>query len=137
MTAIRPELSRDNKYWISRHKYYELKHYCLQYPMWKKELYKVHFLGSSSSFERGPSGNLPSDPTGDLAVMNLYYMDKVGLIERIAEETDKYLASYILKAVTEGLSYSYLKSRLDIPCSRDTYYNRYRRFFWLLSQERD
>ena len=26
----------------------------------------------------------------------------------------------------------YLKSKLDIPCGRDMYYDRYRRFFWLL-----
>lgn len=34
-TRIRPELAENNKYWISKHRYYELKHYCLQYPLWK------------------------------------------------------------------------------------------------------
>lgn len=37
-TAIRPELSKSSKYWIDRHRYYELKHFCLQYPIWKKLL---------------------------------------------------------------------------------------------------
>ena len=32
-----PELSEKNPYWIERHRYYELKHFCLQYPLWKKE----------------------------------------------------------------------------------------------------
>lgn len=31
-----PELSEKNPYWIERHRYYELKHFCLQYPLWKK-----------------------------------------------------------------------------------------------------
>lgn len=34
-TTIRPELSEKNPYWIERHRYYELKHFCLQYPIWK------------------------------------------------------------------------------------------------------
>ena len=33
---VRSELSKKNKYWIERHRYYELKHFCLQYPIWKK-----------------------------------------------------------------------------------------------------
>lgn len=32
-----PELSEKNPYWIERHRYYELKHFCLQHPLWKKE----------------------------------------------------------------------------------------------------
>ena len=35
-TRIRAELSEKNKYWISRHRYYELKHFCLQYPSWRR-----------------------------------------------------------------------------------------------------
>lgn len=31
-TNIRPELSNKSPYWIERHRYYELKHFCLQYP---------------------------------------------------------------------------------------------------------
>lgn len=34
-TTIRPEVSEKNQYWIEKHRYYELKHFCLQY----KELY--------------------------------------------------------------------------------------------------
>ncbi len=36
-TDIRPEISRRSRYDISRHRYYELKHFCLQYPEWKAE----------------------------------------------------------------------------------------------------
>lgn len=35
-TTIRPELSEKNPYWIEKHRYYELKHFCLQYPIWRK-----------------------------------------------------------------------------------------------------
>ena len=137
-TVIRPEISRDNKYWISKHRYYELKHFCLQYPVWKKIVLDGYSSSMSSSIvERIPSTNRPGDPTSKLAILNVYYMDRIRLIEKIAEETDKCLSYYILKGVTEGLSYTYLKSRLEMPCGRDMYYDRYRRFFWLLSQERN
>lgn len=59
------------------------------------------------------------------------------MVEQTAIEADADLAHYILKAVTEGLSYSHLKARLEIPCGKDMYYDRYRRFFWLLSKIRD
>lgn len=35
-TTIHPELSKKNEYWIEKHRYYELKHFCLQYPIWKE-----------------------------------------------------------------------------------------------------
>ena len=137
-TIIRPEISQRNRYWIDKHRHYELKHFCLQYPIWKKSMCNIYnSLNATSAFERRPSSNLPGDPIGDLVVMKLHYENKIELIERIAEKTDIGLAKYILKAVTEGLSYTQLKTRLNIPCGRDMYYDRYRRFFWLLSQEKD
>ena len=33
-TVIRPEVSKSNEYWIPRDRYYELEHFCLQYPSW-------------------------------------------------------------------------------------------------------
>ena len=56
--------------------------------------------------------------------------------KEVVFKDDRYLYKYIIKAVTEGHSYVYLKTKLDIPCSRDTYYDRYRKFFWLLSSMR-
>lgn len=35
---IRAEVSESNPYWIEKHRYYELKHFCLQYPTWKRKL---------------------------------------------------------------------------------------------------
>lgn len=137
-TVIRPEISEKNKYWIDKHRHYELKHFCLQYPMWKKAyaMYNNVAVGSSSA-ERMPSSNIPSDPTGKAATMKVYYLERINLIEKTAKDADEELYTYILKAVTEELSFTYLKAKLNIPCGRDTYYDRYRRFFWLLSNSRN
>ena len=137
-TVIRPEISEKNKYWIDKHRHYELKHFCLQYPEWKKAYAEFSDISIPlSMMERIPTSNLPGDPTSKRALMRTYYSDKIKLIEKIALETDIYLHKYILRAVTEGLSFTYLKTRLDIPCGKDMYYDRYRRFFWLLSKARD
>lgn len=64
-------------------------------------------------------------------------LERVVLVERIAGEADNDLHTYILKAVTEGLSYTYLRTKMNIPCGRDMYYDRYRKFFWLLDNARD
>lgn len=136
-TTIRPEISNKNMYWIDRHRYYELKHFCLQYPTWKKARSALDGL-SKTSINVIPISktNLISSPTEKCAEARLFYSDRINMVEKIAKETDDSLYNYILKAVTEGLSYDYLRAKLNIPCCKDTYYNLYRRFFWLLSRER-
>lgn len=137
-TVIRPEISHKNKYWIDKHRYYELKHFCLQYPMWKENITDIYnSVRVTSVFKQTAFDGPPKDSVSDIVIMKVNYESKISLLEDIARETDKYLYNYILKAVTEGLSYTYLKTRLEIPCSRGLYYDRYRRFFWLLDKERD
>lgn len=136
-TMIRANISEKNKYWIDKHRHYELKHFCLQYPMWKKAYAECDEPSITSlTGERLPSSNIPGDPTAKHAVKKTYYMERIKMVENIAKEADKDLHTYILKAVTEELSYTYLKNRLSIPCGRDMYYDRYRKFFWLLNQAR-
>lgn len=136
-TKIRPEVSMKNPYWINKHRHYELKHFCLQYPTWKKTYAALSELNASSVWDRLPSSNSPGDQTAKCAIKRVYYLERINLIEKAAKEAGEELQDYILKAVTEDLSYSYLKSRLGIPCGRDMYYERYRRFFWLLDKTRD
>lgn len=136
-TTIRPELSERNQYWIEKHRYYELKHFCLQYPLWRKSYALLDGYPSSWPKVVPPSKtNVISDPVAKCAMMRVFYSDRMDMLERVALETDAELSSYILKAVTEGVSYDHLRTRLEIPCCKDTYYDLYRRFFWLLSKER-
>lgn len=137
-TVIRAKLSEKNKYWVEKHRYYELKHFCLQYPFWKRAYSEIDgFYGQSFEPESYSKSNLPTDPTYRLTEKRLRYFNRIEIIEQAAVNADPELATYILKGVTEGHSFTYLKTRLEIPCSRDTYYDRYRRFFWLLNKTRD
>lgn len=137
-TVIRPELSEKNKYWVEKHRYYELKHFCLQYPIWKNAYVALDGLSKrASDLAAIQAANQISDPTAKCAEAKLYYYERMKMLEDVANETDPFLSSYILKAVTEEISYDHLKSRLDIPCGKDTYYKLYRRFFWLLNKARN
>lgn len=135
-TTIRPELSVKNKYWIEKHRYYELKHFCLQYPIWKKAYTSLGNLSSTSGLVTISKNSSISDSTSKCAEARLFYSQRIKMIEQTAKETDSVLWNYILTAVTEGISYDCLKARLNIPCCKDTYYELYRRFFWLLNKTR-
>ncbi len=135
-TTIRPELSLSNKYWIERHRYYELKHFCLQYPIWKKVLASLDGLQSIElGREVGNSQNIPK-PVEQCVEKRLYYTDRIELVEAVAKQASPDLWRYILKGVTTGISYDCFKARLEIPCCKDIYYDLYRRFFWLLDKAR-
>lgn len=137
-TVIRAEISEKNKYYIDKHRYYELKHFCMQYSEWKKAYASCcESIIFTSSLDKQPSNNTHGDLTAKYAIRRAQYAEKIEMIETLAKEADEYLYPYILKAVTEGLSYTYLKTKLDIPCGRDMYYDRYRKFFWLLSNSRN
>ena len=117
---IRSELSEKNPYWIERHRYHELKQFCLQYPI--------------STF--GKAKHI-SNPTERIGIMKAYYSERMDMIWRAAEKAEPELAQYIVRGVTEGLSYDLIKVKMDIPCCKDVYYSAYRRFFWILNKERD
>lgn len=131
---LRPELSKKNKYWIDKNRFYELKYFCLQYPLWKYAYNALDGIRVSSFDLTNTKATPDTDILGSIMDERTLYLGRMELVEKSAREADPYLASYILKAVTEGHSFNYLKARLEIPCSRDTYYDRYRRFFWLLDQ---
>ena len=135
---MRPELSVKNKYWIEKHRYYELKHFCLQYKYWKKLCVALNNSTLSPiDLERALSRtNFRDDKISRIAVAKAYYKDNIKLVEDMSVRADKELSSYILKAVTEEVSYNTLKLRYEIPCGRDMFYDRYRKFFWLLDREK-
>lgn len=136
-TDIRPELSPKNCYWIEKHRYYELKHFCLQYPTWRRKYNSlISYPSSWPQLVPPTKTNVINDSVTKHIDERLFYANRMEMLERVAKETDEELARYILKAITEGISYDHMRARSDIPCCKDTYYELYRRFFWLLSIER-
>ena len=57
-------------------------------------------------------------------------------IEENAKEADAELWEYIVKAVTnENVTYNYLKQIMNIPCGQTYYYEKRRKFYYLLSSK--
>ncbi len=135
MAYLKAELSEKNKYWISRHRYYELKHFCLQYPEWRRLYTDLEFKMEGKLGDGIASGTI-SDPTAKLGQMRADLKRAMELIERCSADADPILGKYVLKGVTRGITFVRLQTMEEIPCGKDLYYDCYRRFFWLLSQRK-
>ena len=132
-TVIRPEVSKNNQFYISRHRYYELKHFCLQYPEFKREYNDLCEKISGGVIAVNKTDGMPKEDP--LIQVRQRYLDKMELIENCAKVVDPIIGPYIFKGVTEGYPYTYFKMRENIPCGKDLYYLLYRKFFYVLDKK--
>lgn len=133
MPDLKPELSKKSKYWIPKHRYYELKHYCLQYPHWKELYGRLEFKIAE---RQEIHASTPANPTEKIAVLRVDLKRAMELVEKCAKEAFPELYLSLLLAVTTGKTFEQLQANVQIPCSREMYYDRYRKFFYILSQRR-
>lgn len=136
MPDQRMKMSKKNKYYIDEHRKYELVHFCKQYPKWKDALRDVEGWSVPPKGEKVNTGNYISDPTARTAAVRKFYKDRIDMIEKAAYEADSELWTYILRGVTQDLSFDNLYMVHKIPCSKDTYYDRRAKFFWILDKLR-
>ena len=135
MSDTRPELSKKNPYWIDRHRYYELKHFCMQYGRWKSLCNEIGTYQSPNFSEVKISKNNP-DPVLNAVERRDEYAKNIELIENSAKLADEQLYGYLLIGVTENVSYFGLRCYHQMPACRDKYYGAYRRFFFILDASR-
>lgn len=139
-TDIRPETSKKNPYWLSKHRYYELLHWCRQYDdWWEEKNYCIATIKTASIlFDTTLDGNKYKDSTVEKAYDKLEKLNKkITILQDTAKKADNSISDYIIFAVTQGKGYTYLSTAKEIPCSKNYFYERYRRFFWLLDKELD
>lgn len=136
MKHTKPELSQKNPYWIDKHRYYELAHFCRQYPIWLTNYSRLNgLIRAGERIGDNPNKNTKS-PTEDIAMARVYFSNRIEMLHRTAEKTDPVIGKYILEAVINGFSYHTMNARDRIPCGRDVYYELQRKFFWILNSER-
>lgn len=133
----RAEVSKKNKYYISKHRYYELKHFCLQYKEWEDGIRVLDaWIKNPSDYTMIDAKGLPpANPTEKLAVARAYLSKRMSYIDNALSTIDPSIAKYLKIGVTEGVTYDILRIK-GCPCCRDLYYEAYRKFFWKLSTER-
>lgn len=129
-------LSTKNPYYLTKHRFYEVYHYAMQYQEWKDEYRTTEQTMRGIAYD---GVKVKSSGSGDalerVAIRLTELSEKIEMLEAVARETDKDLSEYILRGVTdEQVTYNYLSMVLHIPCSRNTYYSLRRKFYWLLSK---
>ena len=86
---IRPEVSQKNPFWIGKHRYYELKHFCLQYPIWKRARSSLDGLSKRPAdlqvFVK--SGQMKGDPRSS-APSPALFAERMEMVEQAAIRAD-------------------------------------------------
>lgn len=133
---MRVAMNPNSKYYVETHRKLELIHFCRQYQNWKTELYNLEHASvtPSTRYTNVRGKNHKKDPVAELAIRRNDLKNKIAILETVAFETDSYLSNYILLSVTKGLSFSYMKASLEIPCGADMWNDRIRKFYWLLDK---
>ena len=88
----------------------ELLYFCKQYNSWKMQINR----------------------TSDIELKNKL-IKRCEMIEQTAIEANPYIAEFIIKNVTQGITYIYM----NIPCSPNYFYKARRKFFDLLDKKRN
>lgn len=133
MSDLKPEVSKKNPYWIPKHRYYELVHFCLQYPTWVKAYNALDGLSKRPEdlalFKTNEHGN----PTERCAESRAYFAERIDIVKNAA-----LLAGGlgILDAVTQGIPYEAMSDEYRYCNSREKFYKVRRKFFYILDQTR-
>ena len=124
-----------DKYTLSDKRKKTVMAYAMEYTDWKKDYdsFNLDNTGIDQSIDRVQKSKIP-DKTKDSALILHDLSKKIILLQQTAKEVDPYLWKYVLKGVTEDLTYEQLAGQ-GLPCSRNTYYSKRRRFYWLLNQK--
>jgi len=124
------------KWVLKKAEYRAAYYYAMRYNDLKEELKDLESVLSGVNMDGMPHGSTVGQPTEKIAMQCAEIQEKIELIEALAVEADPGIAKYILKAVTnEGVTFNQLKTLMDIPCEKDFYYDRRRKFYWLLAHK--
>ena len=112
-------------YGISKNRYKELRAFCLQYDEKKS---RVRYGVSSIQSDGVPGSNFKESPVERQAIENNALLSDIRMIEEAAIRADPGIWKYILRSVTQGLSYEFIEYDEElgkIPmCRRDFYGTR-------------
>lgn len=83
---MKSTVSKKNKYWISRHRYLELVHFCAQYDEWIRIRNDLMGLQKAVIATYSvPNKTDVSDPTASTAEKILYYSERIDMVNDAAE----------------------------------------------------
>lgn len=116
-------------YGISRNRYKELQAFCLQYDEKKS---KINRGVNAVANDGMPKGNFKKNTLEMNAIRNVIYQRDCEMIEQAAVAASSEIYPYIIKSVTNDLSFPYIEydEKLGrIPVGKTEFYG-YRRLFY-------
>lgn len=125
------------KYWLPKQRFLTVYHHCLQYPEWKVEINVLRAsLGIGGvNYDGMPHGNGISDPTSSAAIRLADLAAKMKQLEDTVRDAAPDIYRWLLQGVTEDRPFWYLHDQEGMPLERDAYYERRRRFYYLMAQK--
>lgn len=133
MGYLKNELSLKSKYHLSKHRYLELKHFCLQYPEWKQRLKEINDIWAVDYSKIRVIADIREIET--LAIERESLLNKINRVEWAVRNSSIDIYKWLLLGITEERSFVWLSTVMQIPCGKDYYYERYRKVFYILSQD--
>lgn len=121
-------------YGISKHRYDELKAFCLQYDEKKS---KINRSVGAVINDGMPKSNYKENPLENNAIRNVSYQKDCEMIEKAAIAASSEIYPYIIKSVTNDLSYQFIEydEKLGrIPIGKTDFYGYRRLFYHYLDQ---
>lgn len=128
--------SYSGKYKLSKFEYGYAKWFSLKYPEWLEEYNNLKDSVKGISYDGMPSGKgQVNNATLNLATKRAELRDKMLKVERAAYDAGGEIAEYIFKSVIyEDRTFEDMKA-LGLPCERTMFYERRRKYYYLLSKE--
>ena len=115
---------------ISLSRYRELYYFCQQYREKKEELQRCYSVTSEPTSKRSENAHILTNFAEQQTDKTNKLSRDIGLIEQTAQEAVGGLYPFILKNVTEDITYEHM----GVPCGRRQFMRR--KFFCLLDQKK-
>lgn len=135
-------MARCNEYrgkWkIDKHSFLMALHYAYNYDGWKQIYDELQAgLGAKAiGYTDMPKGGSCYDETSEKGEKLAEYGRKIRLIERTAMEAGGDIYPWLLTGVTnENATYNYLRLTKGMPCGHRQYYEKRRKFYYILAQK--
>lgn len=126
----RSELSKKNKYYLPKEEYLTVKHFCRQYPNWKKELDALPDAERAIAYDGDrvqTSGD--SDPVSDLAMRRIELAKKKDVIDGAVAKAAPEIAKYLIRGICYGEAEYQLELK-GMPCGKKYYYRKRNEAYW-------
>lgn len=123
------------KYKLSKFEYGYARWFSLKYPEWLEEYNRLKDSVGAINYDSMPDGSgRVDDSTAALATKRAEIRDKMLKVERAAYDAGGDISEYLLKSVIyEGNTFEKMKA-LGLPCERTMFYERRRKYYYLLSK---